>query len=289
MRKGQWFSRGSWIFAASVVGFLLFIGILFPSDGFGQENLWHRLSLARGGDLDLGNEGSVDSESTVVKLPFAITLKEVGERKVGFKLRVPVYFSWNNSRISDVDGDDIFFSLRTLVITPGLEVLIPVGPRWMLRPYFEFGGVGALGIDEYAWLGSVGTRAAASWDLEGRRFTVGGRLQYSRSWTDSWQSHDDVVSLEIGGSASFPLFFDIMGDRALAGVFFFPRWYFEDVMLGGPEGPSLSVDKNIEIGLSFELPRQPKVMGIKIPAWYGLGYRFAGDYGAWRIYLGFPF
>ncbi len=268
---------------------LLPLVLLVATPTFGQEILWDQLSLARGADLTVGDEGSTSSDSTVVKLPFAITLKKSEGAKVGFKLRAPVYFSWNHTRISDVEGEDIFYSLKTLVITPGVEALIPMGERWLMRPFLEFGAVSALDVGEYAWLGSTGIRASSSWNLTGWRLTTGGRVQYTLAWTKDWSAHDDVGSLEIGGSGSFPLWFDVLGDRAMAGVFLFPRWYFEDLVIEGPEGGSLEVNRHLEVGLSFELPSQPKILGIKLPAWYGVGYRFADDYGAWRIYLGFPF
>jgi hypothetical protein len=272
-----------------VIGLVLVGIFLSPATLWSQEISWENLNLAQGADLDLEEEGSTNSESTVVKLPFSITLRAQEDGKVGFKLRIPVYFSWNNTTISDVGGDDISYSLKTVVITPGVEVLVPVGDHWMLRPFAEFGAIGALEISELAWLGSAGIRASSSWDFQGWRLTAGGRAQYTLAWTKDWNTHDDVGSLEIGGGASFPLGFDLLGGRAMGGVFFFPRWYFEDLIIESPDGASLEITRHMEIGLSFELPRQPKVLGIKLPSWYGFGYRFANDYGAWRIYLGFPF
>ena len=265
----------------------LLLGSVTSSWVSAQEIPWDDFRYAFGADT--GDEGSATTDSTVVKLPFAITLRKQEHQQVGIKLRAPVYFSWNNATLSDIDGDDISYSLKTLVITPGIEVLIPVGERWLLRPFSEFGAISALEIGEHAWLGSVGMRASSAWDLTGWRLTGGGRAQYTLAWTEGWDAHDDVGSLEIGGSASFPLWFDCLGDRAMGGFFLFPRWYFEDLMIEGPEGNSLTISRHVELGLSFELPNQPKVLGIKLPAWYGVGYRFAEDYGAWRIYLGFPF
>lgn len=275
------------ILALSGLG--LTLAFLNPSPLGAQDIPWDRLGLARGADMDIGDDGSASADSTVVKLPFSIPLKKSVDGRAGFKLRVPVYFSWNNAKITDVDGDDISRSLKTLVITPGLEVLIPVGERWLLRPFIEFGGISALDIGEHAWLGSTGMRASAPWDFPKWRLTAGGRLQYSLAWTKDWQAHDDVGSIEIGGSATFPLPFSLQGDRPKGGVFLFPRFYFDDLLIQSDEGATLEIDRHVEVGLSFELPNQPKIIGIKLPAWYGVGYRFAEDYGAWRIYLGFPF
>ncbi len=266
------------------------LAVIFAPALLGAQSIpWESLSLARGGDLEITEPGSSSTESTVVKLPFAITLREPAPEHVGFKLRMPVHFSWNKTTLADLGGDDFAYSLRTLVITPGLEVLIPVGERWMLRPFAEFGAIAALNLDEQAWLASVGMRASSPWDFPGWRLTAGGQVMYTTSWTEDWNSHDDVGSIEIGGGASFPLWFDLLGDRAMGGVFLFPRLYFEDLLIDGPDGTALEADRHVELGLSFELPRQPVILGVKLPAWYGFGYRFADTYGAWRIYLGFPF
>ncbi len=260
-----------------------------PTTLAAQNVLWDQLNLAQGANLEIDKAGSTSTTSTVVKLPFAFTMREPTPERIGYKLRMPVFFTWNQTTLSDIDGSDITQSLQTLVITPGLEILIPVGDRWTLRPFAEFGAVKALDVGEYAWLGSIGLRASAPWDFSNWRLTAGGRAQYTVALDDDWQRHDDVGSLEIGGSASFPLGFEIIGGRAMGGVFLFPRVYLDDLLIEGPEGAALELDRHIEIGFSFELPRQPKILGVKLPAWYGLGYRFANDYGAWRIYLGFPF
>lgn len=276
--------------AVNAIGILAVMAGLLPTPSvFAQNISWNNLSLAQGADMDIGDDGSASAESTVVKLPFSIPLKKSVDGRAGFKLRVPVYFSWNNARITDINGEDISRSLKTLVITPGVEVLIPTGERWLLRPFIEFGGISALDIGEHAWLGSTGIRASAPWDFKKWRLTAGGRLQYSLAWTKDWDAHDDVGSIEIGGSATFPLPFNMQGDRPMGGLFLFPRFYFDDLMIQSEEGATLEVDRHVEVGISFELPRQPKIIGIKLPAWYGVGYRFSSDYGAWRIYLGFPF
>ena len=239
-------------------------------------------------DLRLA-EASGEAQSTVVKLPIAFVLKKRGETGIGVRLRTPVYFSWNRVAITDIGGKDIAHSLNTLTITPGVELEIPAWQEWLIRPFAEVGAVSALGLGEQAWMVAAGCRFSAIWDRERWRYIGGGRLQYSVGLTDKWRLHDDLASVEIGGGASLPLWFETSAGRPRAGFFVFPRWYFDNFAVDGADDGGLAVDYYTEIGASFEWPERPKILGIKLPAWYGLGYRFANNYGAVRIYLGFPF
>jgi hypothetical protein len=242
--------------------------------------------------LGLGlDDPAAEAESTVVKMPFAFDLKKLedGEPGIGVRLRVPVYFAWNKISFVDVGGDDIARSLKTLTVTPGVELQIPVGQSWLVRPFLEFGSISGLDLGENAWLVSSGCRVSATLDRDRWRFLGGGRLQYSVAFNDDWQFHEDLGSIELGAGASLPLWFDVALGTPRAGLFIFPRYYFDDFVLDGPDDGGLTVDRYLEIGASIEWPQRPKLLGIKLPAWYGLGYRFAENYGAVRVYLGFPF
>jgi hypothetical protein len=232
---------------------------------------------------------STESESTIVELPIVITLKQPNEGKIGYRLRLSLFFSWDNIRFVDITGEDIEESLNTLSFVPGFELMVPVGERWMVRPYAQVGGLTALDIDGHRWMASLGSRATASWRHDRWILSAGGRFEYTTIFDEDWSSTDDVSFVDLGADFSFPLWFDVMGERAAAGFFIIPRRYLDRAEFVSLDGFDLGVDAHIEIGASFQIQSKPTLWFIKLPKWYGIGGRFADNHRSIRIYFGFPF
>ncbi len=232
---------------------------------------------------------SASTESTIVEIPAPITLRAPRDGKIGIRLRLSVFFSWNNVRFVDIEDGDIAASLRTLTVVPGIELMIPVGEHWMIRPYGQFGGLNALDQPGHRWMASLGARAGGRWPFEKWILKAGGRIDYSSVFDENWDRTDNVSFVDVGGDFSFPLWFDVMGDRASAGVFVMTRGYLDTADLVGQDGFDLRVDAHIEFGASFQIARKPKIWFAKLPNWYGLGVRLAENNRSIRIYLGFPF
>ena len=244
------------------------------------------------GDVSLAaieESPETSTESTIVEIPVPITLRAAKDGKIGIRLRLSVFFSWNNVRFADIEGDDISASLNTLTVVPGVEFMIPVGERWMVRPYGQIGGLQALDVPGYRWMASLGARASVRWLFEKWVLSAGGRFDYTSVFDEDWRATDDVSFADVGGDFSFPLWFNIKGERAAAGFFLIVRHYFDRADFVGQDGFDLGVDSHVEIGASFQIHDNPKLWFIKIPRWYGVGARFAENHKSLRIYLGFPF
>lgn len=243
-------------------------------------------------DVELsGLESSTEAqtESTIVEIPVPITLRAPDDGKIGIRLRLSVFFSWNKVRFEEVGGDDIAASLRTLTVVPGIELMIPVGDRWLVRPYGQIGGLEALNMPGRRWMASLGARAVSRWPFEKWILSTGGRLEYTSVFDENWHRTDEVAFVDVGADFSFPLGFDLMGGPASAGVFVIPRAYFNPASLASQDGFDLGVDAHLEVGASFQIHDKPKVWFVKLPSWYGLGIRWAKNNRSFRVYLGFPF
>lgn len=243
-----------------------------------------RLSLA-----SIENSPETSSESTIVEIPIPITLRAPKDGKIGIRLRLSVFFSWNNVRLEEIEGEDIAASLETLTIVPGIEFMVPVGERWMVRPYAQIGGLAALDIPGHRWMASLGSRASVFWQFDRWVLSGGGRLEYTAVFDEDWRRTDDVAFVDVGGDFSFPLWFNVKGERAAMGFFVIPRYYINPAEIVGQDGFDLGVDSHLEIGVSFQIHDNPKLWFIKLPKWYGIGARFAENHRSLRIYLGFPF
>jgi len=280
--------RGHMVAWFAALAFLAIAAFSTPMlEAQGRENL--SLGL---GDLSLAaieNSPETSTDSTIVEIPVPITLRSPKDGKIGIRLRLSVFFAWNNVRFEDLEGDDIAASLETLTIVPGVEFLIPVGEHWMVRPYGQIGGLEALDMPGHRWMASLGSRASGYWPFERWALSVGGRFEYTSVFDEDWRRTDDVAFVDLGGDFSFPLWFNVKGERAGMGFFVIPRYYINAAEIVGQDGFDLGVDAHIEIGASFQIHDNPKLWFIKIPKWYGIGGRFAENHKSIRIYLGFPF
>jgi len=273
---------------AIILGVLLVAVLLSPSAA-AQEGEGISLGLDQLTLRDIENAPETSTESTIVEIPIPITLRAPKDGKFGIRLRLSVFFSWNNVRIEEIEGEDIAASLETLTIVPGVEFMVPVGERWMVRPYAQIGGLQALGVDGYRWMASLGSRASVFWPFEKWTLSAGGRFDYTSVFNEDWHRTDDVSFVDLGGDFSFPLWFNVKGERAGVGVFLITRYYIDPATYVGQDGFDLGVDSHVEIGASFQIHDNPKIWFIKIPKWYGIGARFAEKHRSLRIYLGFPF
>ena len=287
-KQGREDDRGhlfAWIFASIFIATV----VLFtpPLEAQGHDNLslgLDHLSLAA-----IENSPETSTESTIIEIPAPITLRSPEDGKIGIRLRLSIFFSWNNVRFEDIEGEDIAASLQTLTVVPGIEFMVPVGELWMVRPYGQIGGLRALDVPGHRWMASLGSRASVFWPFEKWILSAGGRFDYTSIFDEDWRRTDDVSFVDLGGDFSFPLWFNIKGERAAAGVFVITRYYLNPAEIVGQDGFDLGVDLHVEIGASFQIYDNPKLWFVKIPKWYGIGIRLAENHRSLRIYLGFPF
>ena len=277
------------LFAWIVVSIFMAKVVLFapPLEAQGHDNL--SLGL---GDLSLRTveeSPEVSTESTIVEIPALITLRSSKDGKIGIRLRLSVFFAWNEVRFEDIEGEDIAASLQTLTVVPGVEFMVPVGERWMVRPYGQIGGLGPLDVPGHRWMASLGSRVSIFWPFEKWILSAGGRFDYTSVFDEDWRQTDDVSFVDLGGDFSFPLWFNVKGERAAVGFFVIPRFYLDPATIVGQDGFDLLVDWHVEFGASFQIHDNPKLWFIKVPKWYGIGVRLAENHRSFRIYLGFPF
>ena len=163
-----------------------------------QDSETYALGL---GDLNLTaveEAPEISTESTIVEIPVPITLRAAGDGKFGIRLRLSVFFSWNNVRFVDIEGEDIAASLETLTIVPGIEFMVPVGERWLVRPYAQIGGLKALDLPGYRWMASLGSRASVFWQFDRWILSAGGRLEYTAVFNQDWRKTDGVAFIDLG-------------------------------------------------------------------------------------------
>jgi len=232
---------------------------------------------------------TASGDSVSFRIPVNITLRRHEERRIGVKLRLPMNFATNRVRLDEIGQEEIAASLKTMTVTPGLELLIPVGSGWLVKPYGEVGALRELDSSTSVWLVSGGVKAEGRWRSPPHDLRGGAALQHTSTYDRGWDTRNTFTAFDLGGDFAVPLWFSVMGERARGGGFLIVRHYLKELEFTTPGGASTGISDHIEVGLSFTLPRRPRLLGVQIADWYGLGVRVGDGYRGIRFYLGFPF
>lgn len=250
--------------------------------------------LAQDADLDpilfadLGGaqvEDVTASSFQIYRIPLSYRLRSLEDRPWGLRLTFPV--SLGSYRVEAIDGLDEFVEgIRAASVIPGVEFEVPVGDRWVLKPFAEIG----IGTDstsgETDVLYGTGLRAVARYRPGDAKLTLGSSAIYKKP-SSSRENFDSYSKLEVGLDARRPLGFSIGRRGAEGGLFGIVRRYSRlDVARLG-EGP-YEVDGGYEVGFSFSTDPVMALGKLEIP-WIGLGYQFGDLFGGIRLYLSFPF
>lgn len=249
---------------------------------------------AQDGDLDgllllpretTGVEDVSSKGFQVYRIPISYPLRRLGDHAWGLRLTFPVSFgTYELSAATDLG--DVVESIQSVAIIPGIELLVPVGESWVVKPFGEVGVGDDSRTGETHLLYAVGIRARGEYEPAPFELMVGTAFKYrnaaSTDVVKNWYS-----TVEAGLDAQVPLGFSIGSRQARGGGYAILR-HFSDLELElVTEGP-FDVSWNYEVGLSFATEPVLRIWKIKLP-WIGLGYRFGDRVEGIRLNFAFPF
>ncbi len=218
-----------------------------------------------------------------VRLPLGFTVRDPEERRWGLKVTLPLSFGiYELEAVSDVGS--LSEKLEALTVAPGLELHIPVGAGWVIKPFGEIGIGADLRDDATELMFSLGLRAHGEYDLSWGHPTVGGAGRFASTRSRRTRI-DDYTAFEVGADAQLPLG---RGRRRALGGFYAIARFFPDLELAGAGGRSLGVDQVWEAGLSFSTEPSLKIWKLEVP-WLAVGYRFGDLFEGLRVSFSFPF
>jgi hypothetical protein len=251
-------------------------------------------AVAQDGDLDglmlmPRDVGAVQDASAtsfqIYRIPISYPIRRLEDKPWGLRITLPV--SLGTYQLEAATGvGDVVESIQSVVVIPGVEFLVPVGERWVLKPFAEAGVGDDSRTGETHLLYAAGIRARGEYQARPFELMVGTAFRY-RSPADTDVVENWYSTVEGGLDAQLPLGFSV-GSRAprLGGYAIlrhFSNLEFEVVT----EGP-FDVSWNYEVGLSFSTEPMLQVWKIKLP-WIGLGYRFGDRTRGIRLSFAFPF
>jgi hypothetical protein len=265
--------------AAAAVAFALGAALALPARAQDADLDPLLLALEQGGTAASAQATAYQ----VYRVSLAYAVREQRDHLWGLNLTFPVSLGANEITASTSVGDFVE-RIQTLTITPGLELLIPAGSSWVVKPYGEAGFRGAsVGGSADATL-AIGVRSVAAFHPGVTAVTVGLGARYASPRTHR-DLLEDYTSLEVGVDSQWSLGLAIGGHDMSGGVYAVTR-YFPDLSL--PDTDSTRLAWTHEVGISVAGTPMLAVLGVKIP-WVGLGYRFGDAFRGVRLNLSFPF
>lgn len=227
-----------------------------------------------------------DTEVRDLRLLFHVPVIPVEDRRWGLRLRISLYAGVYDVALRDVvDLDDIRF--QSLGGTPGVELLVPVGGRWLLKPFADIGYARDFDSDTDFLLWSAGLRTLGTYAVRRFDVSVGTKVRFLSVHTSKLDLEERFGELMAGLDATHPLPFHINGNRAEISSYYIYRHYI-DARIERAEGDPLTLEYRHEVGLRFGTDPRIKLWFIRLPS-IGLGYRWGDNVRGVRISFGFPF
>jgi len=254
---------------------------------------WVLPASAQDEDVDLlflpRSEGEIqDAESQSVqiyRIPISFNIRRLENKPWGLRIYFPISLgSYELKALTDVD--EFFTSIQSMAIVPGVEALLPLGDRWVIKPFAEVGVGDDSASDKVNLLYAAGLRSRGLYQARPFDLMLGGAIKYRNSTTSeavkNWYS-----SVEFGADAQVPLGFSLGSKKAKGGGYAIARYFTDLDFELISEGP-ITIRWNYEVGLSFSTDPVLKLWIIKMP-WIAIGYRFGDGARGVRVNFTFPF
>jgi hypothetical protein len=269
-----------WAMRVAVVLFLLAVFALAAPAAAQIDAISPEIFLPRGADV-----GDVSASSVkVYRLPLGYTVRDHEDRPWGLRITFPLSFGAHEVD-AIIDGGKVSDALNTLSVIPGVEFRVPVGERWLLKPFAELGIGSELGGSGTELLTSGGVKCLGVYPGRPLRWMFGSAVRYNGSSIDAVRGA--FGSLELAADVQTRLGFSLGGKAAQGGVYGMARYYSGLDIEIGSTGLS-SIDEQYEAGISFSTDPVIRIWKLRIP-WVAIGYRFGDGIDGYKISLSFPF
>lgn len=226
----------------------------------------------------------VDSRALeIYRIPLSYTVRDLENHSWGMRITFPVSFS--SYRITALtELDEFIEGAEVASIIPGVELQVPVGQRWELKPFAEY-GIGRSTSGNTEALFGTGIRTRGTYMPGRARLMLGGAAAYKEPSTSRTEL-DGYSRIELGVDGQWPLGSSV-GRIRRGGIYGIARQFF-DLVLERVDDRPIELKNQYELGVSVSTEPAPRLWKVEFP-WIGLGYQFGDVTHGLRLYLAFPF
>jgi hypothetical protein len=169
-------------------------------------------------------------------------------------------------------------NVSTITAVPGVEIEIPIGPRWSLKPFGYVGWGTEFDGDVSAWVYWTGIKSRLTFPGDKLDWALVSSLTYA-GYTDSDKEHSSVL----------PLFTAVEWDRTLAnkqlrGNAVRLHWhvgyteYLNEAELVAADLRTVDVQNEWEVGMAFGTANEPLRLWRLHWDRVGIAYRFSSNH-----------
>jgi hypothetical protein len=200
-------------------------------------------------------------------------------RRIGVQFRVPIAVGIYSLDPSDLASAVSFDNVSTISAVPGVEIEVPIGPRWSLKPLAYVGWGTRLDGDESSWIYWTGIKSRLTFGDDDFRWAMINGLTYV-GYSTSSDEHGNAVPLLTAFEFDRPL-----GDKKIRGKQVRLHWHVgytnyrneERFAALAPDVASTELPEEWEIGAAFSTGDEPlRLWRLKWDR-VGLAYRFDSD------------
>jgi hypothetical protein len=175
--------------------------------------------------------------------------------------------------------------LQTAALVPGLEFQIPLGERVTLRPFQDLGPGKALDDGRTFLVSSTGILSEFVFPWKGFELGIEPSLKYTFSVAEGDRFDEDFADLVLGADVRRLLWFDVGDYTPVLGVYAGYTNYFDDLVFGVPNGETVRLTQQFDVGVAADFAPRIKVWFFRIPR-VSVGWAWGDNGSGVRIRFG---
>jgi len=273
------------LIVALVFSVFMAAGFFLPGPAAGQDagNLYNWAYAPAFGS---GAYRVAGEETFVITFRPKIDLRRQVEKKIGIKLTLPLSFGLQTLDINEILGDGLPEQLTTVSFVPGVEFEIPIGQRWTVKPFGNFGWGTSFDTDRTAWIyfGGAKSRYIFNWGKADLGFL--NELLWS-GYQPTPGKTDDYARFMLGLEVDYPIGkVKFRNQQLLFRPHILYYRYFNDLefVVPPPVERILSLEEEVELALAVGT-KEPQKLWFFQPDRFGVGLLYSQDLKGIRIFF----
>lgn len=185
----------------------------------------------------------------------------------GLRVRLGLQFSTGFHGLDDIDPS----SFKLVSVVPGIEGVVPIGQRSVLRPFVEL-GVSQLAEDRRGPVFGTGIKSESVFPAGNFELGLEPNVAYRTALAE--QDADATTGdFTLYGDARHPLWFRMGDSQPDVGVYLQQTWLWSTLEFETDDEELVRIRDIFEIGAIFGFQQRPRVWFFRLPT-IGIGYRF---------------